>query len=398
MYDSKPAGRRSPPPTLPNPNAFDYYVQAGNALVDKETFNAIHEHLNDFWDATKCLDEKTAFVEKNAQALKLLREGMKYPYRQPPLSSPESPEPYLESYRQLSWLLVLEAQVKSGKGDRRGALASGLDAWQFGIEIRGGGTIVDGLMSLACTNIARRKLWSLLQDATAGEAQEALTRGMAITAHQLPPTELLTEEKRLFLAYFQEMIDHPDKFQPGPQEELEMSDFLMLGLLLHPDVIRNYQQEYGRRMDSLIRTAGRLYSPGRLRWPKFNDMMAENLFTKYFDMQDKVRIKFIENDAHAALMLTVFALRAYQQQHGAYPKNLSALVPEYLPELPADPFSLYATLQYRREGDRYMLYSVGPDGIDNYGKPIDNPGALANQRYIASIDSKGDIVAGVNGY
>lgn len=67
-----------------------------------------------------------------------------------------------------------------------------------------------------------------------------------------------------------------------------------------------------------------------------------------------------------ALLQTAIALHRYQLQAGRYPESLDALVPEFLDALPIDLFS-DEPLIYRREGDGFVLYSVGPNFIDDGG-------------------------------
>jgi hypothetical protein len=53
---------------------------------------------------------------------------------------------------------------------------------------------------------------------------------------------------------------------------------------------------------------------------------------------------------------------------------LKELVPAYLPAVPLDPFAAEgATLRYRREGDRPVVYSVGLDGHDAGGSERPRP-------------------------
>ncbi|GMU24447.1 MAG: hypothetical protein AMXMBFR13_45210 [Phycisphaerae bacterium] len=64
--------------------------------------------------------------------------------------------------------------------------------------------------------------------------------------------------------------------------------------------------------------------------------------------------------------LAMHALAAYQRDRGEYPETLGALVPSYLPALPID-YADRAPLRYRRADQRYVLYSIGPDGHDHNG-------------------------------
>src|SRR5207253_10776096 len=92
-------------------------------------------------------------------------------------------------------------------------------------------------------------------------------------------------------------------------------------------------------------------------------------------------IWFIDTKMQAenALLAILFALRAYKMEHGAYPKTLTQIAGDgkYLKKVPRDPFEFgtYASMPvYKRVGDKYLLYSVGPDGKDNGGKPIEKAG------------------------
>ncbi len=68
---------------------------------------------------------------------------------------------------------------------------------------------------------------------------------------------------------------------------------------------------------------------------------------------------------------TALAIRLYETDNVERPGKLSALVPDYLPAVPVDPFSPDASpirYQPHDEGNkRARLYSVGRDGKDNGG-------------------------------
>jgi hypothetical protein len=64
--------------------------------------------------------------------------------------------------------------------------------------------------------------------------------------------------------------------------------------------------------------------------------------------------------------IAALGLVAYEQGHGRYPNELGEIVPEYLSTLPYDPFS-GKPLRYRVEGNRYLLYSVDVNRVDDNG-------------------------------
>jgi hypothetical protein len=61
------------------------------------------------------------------------------------------------------------------------------------------------------------------------------------------------------------------------------------------------------------------------------------------------------------------ALSAFRAEHGAYPASLAELSPAYLRVVPIDAFA-DRPLIYASHGERYTLYSVGPDTKDDGGK------------------------------
>jgi hypothetical protein len=77
------------------------------------------------------------------------------------------------------------------------------------------------------------------------------------------------------------------------------------------------------------------------------------------------------------LAAVALAIRRYRVDHdGQWPATLNALVPSYLPELPADPLaSGGAQFGYSANGALPIIYSVGSDGIDQGGStfPLRKP-------------------------
>ncbi len=75
------------------------------------------------------------------------------------------------------------------------------------------------------------------------------------------------------------------------------------------------------------------------------------------------------------LLACSLAVRAYCADEEGLPDSLQQLVPKYLPAVPLDPYG-DGPLVYRREGNGYVLYSVGPDGADEGGAfPSRSPSA-----------------------
>ena len=64
-------------------------------------------------------------------------------------------------------------------------------------------------------------------------------------------------------------------------------------------------------------------------------------------------------------------LGAFRAEHDAYPDALDELSPDYLIEIPLDPF-LDAPFHYQRTESGYQLYSVGNNMTDDGGRTKDS--------------------------
>jgi hypothetical protein len=65
--------------------------------------------------------------------------------------------------------------------------------------------------------------------------------------------------------------------------------------------------------------------------------------------------------------ITAIALKRYQLRHGAFPKELGALAPEFLPAVPRDPVDGKPLRYHLNPDGTFLLYSIGADGIDDGG-------------------------------
>ena len=85
-----------------------------------------------------------------------------------------------------------------------------------------------------------------------------------------------------------------------------------------------------------------------------------------FDAPRPLKHSLTAETAYRAAHLTL-ALTAYQVDHGRYPESLNELVPQHLAAVPLDPFG-DGPFRYTRSSGGFVLYSIGPNGIDDGGK------------------------------
>lgn len=106
---------------MPSPNAYDYYVRAGQAIRSKVNYN----------DDNISLSDREAILKKDAKALKLLREGFSYQYMLPPVPNSAGSLPRVRIHH-LAYVLRLEGYIYEMKSNFGGAMSSYLDAIKVG--------------------------------------------------------------------------------------------------------------------------------------------------------------------------------------------------------------------------------------------------------------------------
>ena len=79
---------------------------------------------------------------------------------------------------------------------------------------------------------------------------------------------------------------------------------------------------------------------------------------------------------------TALAIRAYEIDHAARPAELSLLVPQYLPSIPADPFAEdNRPIGYLPNAAHPLLYSIGENGIDQGGRYASAPDQYVDYKH-----------------
>lgn len=94
---------------------------------------------------------------------------------------------------------------------------------------------------------------------------------------------------------------------------------------------------------------------------------VENILYPYIVNVNAIHRVFYQVKARRGALLTVLAIRQYQDRSGRLPESLETLVTAgLLMEMPMDPFS-GQPLVYQSTGSSFQLYSLGPDFDDDLG-------------------------------
>ncbi len=378
--------------------------------------------------------EKQALLNSGRDALAKLREGLKYPYMDVYPRRWDVMFSYYGEFRTLARLLRLEAELKAAKGDWRGAMQSSLDAIQVGMDMGHGSTLIGRLTGIACEAIGQQEAWKIVEHLDAKQAKEAIARLQAIRAYHAPFAETMQEEGW----FMQEALAYAMR-SPGWRPSfvnLTGNDSKEFAIAMMGWSNRVILKDITQVIEENVRRARLRYAQSS-KLPEIKlplDPIVQMLSPVFAQAQYK---DVYASETQSALLVTALALRAYRQEHGSkLPERLEQLTPRYLAQVPADPFAsdngtlCYHTTPILLKAQQpiitmlpgvntdlptltpYTLYSVGPDGRDDGGSPVDllwkrgsnydphiiswESGNNEKNRFNVQPDSQGDIVAGVN--
>jgi hypothetical protein len=297
---------RSP---LPNPNGYDDFIKAGEAVLG---------NVDDFPELDH--DSLRDLVSTNAEPLRLLRLGLTRQCLVPmdPTLTNNAAFRQLPGMRRLVQLLEAEGRLREMENRSAEAARSYVDAIRYGNEMSRGGFLITWLAGVYCEKIGCTRLAKLVPNLNPDEARAVLTALDKLDAGRVTWAEVQQGERR--------------------------------------------ERRYQLSKESNPVVWVRVWWEWRQAMPR-----AE---TKYKDVVARER-----------LLAAELALRCYQSERGLPPARLGELATNYLSHVPEDPFS-GKPLIYRAQGTNWLLYSVGPDGVDDGGTPV-GP--------VVGSESKGDL-------
>lgn len=137
--------------------------------------------------------------------------------------------------------------------------------------------------------------------------------------------------------------------------------------------LRSTWQELENSLENREPAAPFIDRDRRWTWPQASwteriQMLEETILAQPLFGETTFHRAWQLESARLRLLITELALVAYHRKHSEWPNSLTQLVPNYLSAAPTDPWSKSGEpLRYLIQPKGYLLYSVGPDRIDNGG-------------------------------
>ena len=376
-----PVNAKVPTPVMPSPNARDYYNHAAAMERDSVQVDWACERPMDSSgvpksitnDPTKgyhvfTLAEKDKLVAENQPAIAELRRGMRFEYMAPPVRSFTGTFPEYAADRRMARLLMMQGQVQASHGQWSDSAQSYIDDVKLGTDIPRGGVLIAMLVGNACRQIGLKHFDETLTHLSAADAESAALRIARLDAATVPLTETLQQEEWATQGGLLEMFRDPNwrsKLVSDTDQGGDMGMVTVNRFKLQLESPRAAYSNFTSAMNAEIVKAARPWTGG-------GDAVAEATpddpvcmllmpvysASKFTVARGTLMVRFAE---------VRLALQAYRMNRGSYPASLDSLVPSYLSAVPLDPFTAGNPLRYRKSGFSYLLYSVGPDGVDNGG-------------------------------
>jgi tetratricopeptide (TPR) repeat protein len=385
----------------PAQNAFTYFESASKkVVVDLPAYRETNRKWEDLtkrfgnpeehWDPVFA----EAMLAANREALAELEKGVACEHYESPLVEDyRFPFVWLKKYKQLAQTLSIKSKQAQLAGDYAQAVQAAIQARKLGQRVTGNpDSVIEWLVGVACDLIALGRLEEIAADAS---TPESVLRELQAQLDQWDP-QLASEgyaqsqraEYHIAMNMIQMLRNDPERYMKlietgeanGAMDRVvvfattktsyclktNMTDrlfthFFLTNLGFGPRYYVDCRGSHAFRMPTTgFGKLGLLASP---------NSVGKILYSMLTPALEKLAAKKCQERAEIEALRLKVALRLYELKHGQLPDDLNALVPEYLKDLPMDPYD-GKTFRYSKADKK--LWAIGSDLKDNAGNRYEN--------------------------
>jgi len=287
-------------------------------------------------------------------------------------------------------------------GDWDGAMNDLLDSVQMGAMLPHD-TPIGMLVGEACEAIGRHNAYGLIAHLTYDQSVSAVRRLETINSLEQQPYECLANEEHFTQGSLLDLFRTTNWRKELTGDSSDSNDSssgnhtdLITEIRWHTESPRTAFDNYTKGMNAEI-AISQLAWPQQINHPA-PQVPSDPINQMLFPIFTQATFREYGTLTGDRLIEIEIALHAYKLAHGNYPAKLDELTPSLLTAIPDDPFSNNQPFKYRLTGSKYLLYSIGPDAVDDGGKPIfdNSPSRKLIPYHLYQSDQKGDVVAGFN--
>jgi hypothetical protein len=381
---------------LPKKNGFDVYRAADAAIVNRTFLEDFVSFPAKQKPQSHSLKYQKKWLMANARAQFLFKQAQALPCRYPAKNWLEMGMQQFPSYR-LRDLKKMENRIYLSLGDSVGAFNVVLDLVEKAMDESHGASWVGLQYQRLGTRQACRLAPTSLKRLDLPQTKSARARLEGILAKRESFSQVLNDMRAEDLSQIRAGMNGERDYGRGwrhlytdtgscvsenpntPQQELALyltskRVFVSLVEELHKAARHEANKPYAQTSVLPDKAFCLRAMRSGLIATRFNDVTTRT-------MLDLLRVEL--------------ALHEYFLEHGRYPTALNELSGHYFKKIPVDPFSPSSkNFCYRKKGNAYRIYSVGPDQKDDGGQAVFVKDMIGG--YSTHTDSKGDFVPNVN--
>jgi len=324
-----------------------------------------------------------SFLERNAEAYRLLHEAASYPRSRYPMDLSEghaADTSHLGQARSNARLLGFESLYKSEAGDQEGAVQALIALFAVGRSLADEPVFISMMVRSAVDGIAMGALTEALDRTSFEDGQlKRLSEAVKTSRRSVGLAEICAVDLcRSYAGIKKQGSTDIDDWKNGLDETAVFlySELPWLGKTWL--VLRNWAGAhlYARlqfldvardameHAPSPLLEAYELYSTATYDgWIGWDTNFLASSITYFWPSMIQV---MQSNEARLSVVHTALAVERFRLSEGGLPYELLELVPKYLDTVPEDPFT-ELPLAYLQIDKGYRVYSVGMNFVDEHG-------------------------------
>jgi hypothetical protein len=274
--------------------------------------------------------------------------------------------PHVHLPRDVVWLLHADVCLRTADGDYDGALISCRAAWNAARSLGDEPFLPSQKTRLSCRASALLSLERVL--AQGQPSPDALKELIAALLVEDKEAIVLTAWRGERASLYDLMAAHRDgEIKNGMSVELSRRDVAARTLQVATQMIEIAKGPAAEQTPRMKELAAAL-DLAKESETSASDAMAKSTLNSLYGF----RQIYLRQQARLRCAAVALAAEIFRQTHrGRWPETLQELSSSLLPEVLLDPFDGEA-LRYQVQADSVIVYSVGPNGVDDGGK-IDEP-------------------------
>ncbi len=326
------------------------------------------------------IDAVKKYIQDNKEILKLSAKAYKQKDFQVPRDykmGADEKTPNLLAVRSFVFLLALNGDLLAKEGKYKEAAELYMQGLHLGVGVGRNGVLIMGMINIALESIVFKHLIAFLSnyDVDADTCRYLINEISRWEKTRSSFTDFMDNEA-VFIHYTIEMLK-TGKMSSNRQMQAvaEVRWFMDREERIYENqylkdrsiVTIDYKKACEALPDDIDAALPKFTILPRILYPNYKRAYKQNVLSKM---------------EYGGILLAA-GLKLYRKEKGKYPESLSELVPDYLKEIPKDPYSPDGKFVYKKDGENVQLYTIGPDMKDGGGKA----GVLHRD-----LESMGDII------